>query len=439
MVSKKLLKKAKPSKKAIIQDKVLHGIKKRHAAEQRLKAYGIAAIAISFLFLFMLLSNILSNGYHAFFQTRILLPITFSEKVVLGYGDTIEEKIRRGNFQKIIFNSLQAIFPEVTSRGEKRKLYHLVSKHGSLPLRNTLLKDPSLIGQTQSLWITASSDVDIFIKHHLADQEIKKTGQLSESQVNFIHTLYKQGRITKAFNTNFFTMGDSREPESAGIFGGLIGSILIILCCMAFAFPLGVMTALYLEEFAPKNKLSYLIEVNINNLAAVPSIIFGLLGLAVYIQVAGIPRSSALAGGLTLAMMAVPVIVIATRTALRAIPQSIRDAAVALGASKVQTTFHHVLPLAMPGIMTGTILSVARILGETAPLLMIGMVAFIVDIPDSLFSPSSALPVQVYLWADSPEAGFVEKTSAAIIILLVLLSLFNITAAVIRKRFEVKW
>jgi phosphate transport system permease protein len=225
----------------------------------------------------------------------------------------------------------------------------------------------------------------------------------------------------------------------AGILGSAVGSILVIISCMLLAFPLGTMTAIYLEEFAPKNKLTEFIEININNLAAIPSIIYGLLGLTVYLQFMGVPRSAPLAGGLTLALMALPVIVIATRTSIRAIPQNIRDGALALGASKLQVTLHHVLPLAMPGIMTGTILSIARVMGETAPLIMIGMVAFIVNVPDGFLAPSTAMPVQIYLWSDSAEQGFVEKTSAAIIVLLVMLALINAVAVYLRKKFEVRW
>jgi phosphate transport system permease protein len=439
MVSSKLLKKEKQSKRAVFQSKIAQNVQKRHRSESRLKAYGISAIAVSFLFLFILLWNISSNGYHAFFQTKILVPITYSESAVFGSGDTTLEKLQKGNYQRIIYSGLRGVFTKVKSRRDKRQLYSLVSKHAAYPLRDALLAKPSLVGFTENIWLNASSDVDIFYKRYIGDKKMRKTAKLSQKQLIWVRALYEQGRVKKVFNLDFFTHGDSREPESAGVFGGFVGSIFLVLACMSVAFPLGIMTAIYLEEFAPKNWLSQLIEVNINNLAAVPSIIFGLLGLAIYIQIAGIPRSSSLAGGLTLAMMAMPVVVITTRTALRTIPQSIRDAAVALGASKVQTTFHHVLPLAMPGIMTGTILSISRVLGETAPLLMIGMVAFIVDIPEDFFSPSSALPVQIYLWADSPEAGFVERTSAAIIVLLGLLSLFNAAAAYIRKKFEVKW
>lgn len=431
---KKLKKKAKLKKRVLFQRKVASSVAKRHNAEKRLKAYGIAAILVSFIFLFILLFNVFSKGTNAFVQTRILIPVSFEESLVLGRGETFEQKVQNGKFQRIIRNGLKGLFPDAKSRSERRDLYQIISKHASAPLKDMIIENRSLLNKTENIWLVASSDVDVFLKH-----PEKEAGRASDNQKKWLELLEDQGRIKKTFNTTFFTAGDSREPESAGILGGFIGSVLVVLSCMILAFPLGVMTAIYLEEFAPKNKVTNIIEVNINNLAAVPSIIFGLLGLAVYIQMVGIPRSAALAGGLTLAMMAVPVIVIATRTSLRSIPQSIRDAAIALGASRVQTTFHHVLPLAMPGIMTGAILSIARVMGETAPLIMIGMVAFIVDIPDGLLVPSSALPVQVYLWADSPETGFVEKTSAAIIILLMLLAFFNIIAAYIRKRFEIRW
>ena len=337
----------------------------------------------------------------------------------------------------MVKNALKEAFPEVTGRSDTRKLSAMISDGAGFDLKALVENDPSLIGTTKSLWITASSDVDMYVKH--AMETDKAFSRLNETQKMWLAQLDKQGNIATKWNSNFFSHGDSREPEMAGILGALIGSIFVIISCMLIAFPLGVLTAIYLEEFAPKNWLTETIEVNINNLAAVPSIVFGLLGLTLYIQWIGIPRSAALAGGLTLALMALPVMVIATRTSIRAIPQSIRDGAMALGASRLQTTIHHVLPLAMPGIMTGTILSIARVLGETAPLLMIGMVAFVVDVPTDFLDPSTAMPVQIYLWSDSAEPGFAEKTSAAIMVLLGILIAANMVAVLLRKKFEIKW
>jgi phosphate transport system permease protein len=415
-------------KRKRIYKKIERSVARRRAAETRFKLYGISAIALSFLFLACLLYNIFSNGYTAFIQTQIKLPITFSKQAM-----------EEDNYAKLIKESLQVIFPEVTERRDVMKLKGIISTGADSTLRSLINNHPEYAETTREIWLPASSNVDILIKGRVAVDTAESMRNISDIEISWINHLKEEGAVKKALNTTFLKSGDSREPEQAGILGSLVGSIFVIISCMFVAFPLGVLTAIYLEEFAPKNRLTEFIEVNISNLAAVPSIVYGLLGLAVYLQMFGLPRSAPLAGGLTLALMALPVIVIATRTSIRAIPQSIRDGATALGASKVQTTVHHVLPLAMPGIMTGTILSIARVLGETAPLLMIGMVAFIVDVPKSFLQASSALPVQIYLWADSSEAGFVEKTSAAIIVLLLFLALANAAAVYLRKKFEVRW
>jgi phosphate transport system permease protein len=263
--------------------------------------------------------------------------------------------------------------------------------------------------------------------------------RIKDNQLAWIHDLQEQSRVEKRFNTTFFSAGDSREPELSGIKGAAAGSFFTLLICLAIAFPVGVAAAVYLEEFAPKNRWTDLIEVNINNLAAVPSIVFGLLGLAVFINFFGLPRSVPLVGGLVLALMTLPTIIIASRAALKSVPPSIREAALGIGASPMQTITHHVLPLALPGMLTGTIIGMAQALGETAPLLMIGMVAFIVDIPGSVMDPSAVLPVQIYLWADSPERAFVERTSAAIMVLLAFLISMNLLAVWLRKKFERRW
>jgi len=415
-------------KRKRITNKVTASLKKRRAKETRLKAYGITAISISFLFLATLLINIVGNGYTAFFQTQIKLPIEFSENLV-----------ENDNYRKIIRNSLEEIFPDVEGRRDKKDLGNLISNGSPYVLADYIKENPEYIGKKAELWVPASSVIDMFIKGNISADADESRRKINDKQISWLNKLESSDRIKKAFNTYFFTSGDSRDPEMAGILGSFVGSLLVIISCMIVALPLGVMTAIYLEEFAPKNRLTEFIEVNIKNLAAVPSIVFGLLGLSVYLQLFGVPRSAPLAGGLTLALMALPVIVIATRTSIDAIPQSIRDGAMAVGASKLQTTVHHVLPLAMPGIMTGTILSVARVLGETAPLLMIGMVAFIVDIPQGFLDASTALPVQIYLWSDSPEMGFAEKTSAAIIVLLLFLITANALAVYLRKKFEIRW
>ncbi|MDB2415331.1 phosphate ABC transporter permease PstA [Rickettsiales bacterium] len=419
---KKLMK-----RKRIIK-KVGSSIAKRRAKETRLKIYGMAAISVSFIFLTILLYSIVSNGYTAFFQTQIQLPVNFEESLV-----------KSKNYRKMVRKSLADAFPQVSGRKDKRSLNSLISKGAALKLKQIVSDNKEYIGNKKDIWLPASSDVDMFVKGRISKDTPEHLRKVNNQQIIWIEELQQKGLIREAFNFSFFKNGDSREPEMAGILGSFIGSVFVVISCMLLAFPLGVMTAIYLEEFAPKNKLTEFIEVNISNLAAVPSIVFGLLGLTIYLQFFGIPRSASLAGGLTLALMALPIIVIATRTSIRAIPQSIRDGAIALGASKVQTTIHHVLPLAMPGIMTGTILSISRILGETAPLLMIGMVAFVVDIPKGFLDAATAMPVQIYLWADSPEVGFAEKTSAAIIILLLLLIIANASAVYLRKKFEIRW
>jgi len=415
-------------KRKRIYRKVEGSVARRRSAEKRLKFYGIVAISISFIFLFSLLYNIIGNGYSAFISTEVKLPITFTKKLV-----------DDDNFHKVVKSSLRSSFPDVKSRSDKRKLYAITSKAVPHDIKKIFEQNPEYVDKTIDIWVLASSNVDMLLKGKIDRNRDESERKLSDKQISWISKFEEQGRIRKTFNTRFFTEGDSREPEMAGILGSIVGSVLVILSCMLFAFPLGVMTAIYLEEFAPKNKFTDFIEVNISNLAAVPSIVFGLLGLSVYLQVFGVPRSTPLAGGLTLALMALPIIVIATRTSIRAIPQSIRDGAMALGASKVKTVLHHVLPLAMPGIMTGSILSIARVLGETAPLLMIGLNAFVVDVPEGFLDAATVMPTQIYRWADSPELGFAEKTSAAIIILLLLLIITNALAVYLRKKFEIRW
>jgi phosphate transport system permease protein len=282
----------------------------------------------------------------------------------------------------------------------------------------------------------ADDEIDMVVKGHIDRNLNEALRRVNDRQIAWLDALSGEGRVDLKFNRYFFTAGDSTDPELAGIRGAAVGSFFMLLVTLALSFPLGVATAIYLEEFAARNRWTDIIEVNINNLAAVPSIVFGLLGLSLFINVFGLPRSAPLVGGLVLSLMTLPVIIIAARAALTAVPPSIREAALGVGASKMQTVFHHVLPLAMPGMLTGTIIGMARALGESAPLLMIGMVAFIVDIPASPLDKSTALPVQVYLWAESPERAFVERTSAAILVLLAFLLLMNLTAVLLRRRFE---
>jgi len=412
---------------------------KRERAEKRFRAYGIVAIGIAVAFLASMLLTIFVGGMGAFTSSKIGLDITFNEEVIDPSGARDVSTFRDANYRPLISDALTEIFPEVTGRSEKRDLYKLVSSGAVYQLENMVTENPDLIGTTQRVWLTAGTDANLYLAGKV-DQDVDESlRQLSSVQTDRIDTLKSGGHIKTALNKSFFTNGDSREPEQAGILGALMGSFFSLLVCFVISFPLGVLTAVYLEEFARKNRLTDFIEVNINNLAAVPSIVFGLLGLAIFLNVFNLPRSTPLVGGMVLALMTLPTIIIASRAALRAVPPSVREAAIGLGASKVQTTFHHTVPLAMPGMLTGTIIGMAQALGETAPLLMIGMVAFIVDVPSSVVDTATSLPVQIFLWADNPEIGFREMTSAAIMVLLVFLVLMNLLAVLLRKKLERRW
>jgi phosphate transport system permease protein len=412
---------------------------KRYAAERRFKAYGMTALAFAIGALFLLLWTILSNGATAFVQTHIRLEVHFDPAIVDpdGKGDPVA--FRQANWAAVTRAALQARFPDVSGRLPLRHLDALLSDGAQIELINMVTKDPSLVGQRRDVWLLTSSDVDMIWKGH-SDRDVPESSRrVNDAQLRWLDALAAEGRLEKRFNRRFFTAADSRQPELVGVWGGVVGSFLTLGITLLLAFPMGVAAAIYLEEYAPKNRFTDLIEVNINNLAAVPSIVYGLLGLAVFLQFFGMPRSAPVVGGVVLALMSLPIIIIASRAALRAVPPSIREAALGIGASKMQAIFHHILPLAMPGIMTGTIIALAHALGETAPLLMIGMVAFVVDIPSGPLSPSTVLPVQIFMWADNPERGFVEKTSAAIMTLLVFLLLMNAAAIWLRRKFERRW
>jgi len=406
---------------------------KRYRAERRFRFMGLVAIICSLAFLAILFVTIVAKGYSAFRQSYLLLDIHFEESVL----DV--DNLAIADYNGLVKNSLQTIFPEVTSRKDKKKLYSLVSPGAAYQLQKMVLADTSIIGSTRPVSVPADDDVDMFMKGKIERNVPENERRLDDLQFQWIDRLLETGQLEKRFNITFFTAGDSREPELAGILGAMMGSFYTLLVTLGLSFPIGVSAALYLEEFAPRNRWTDLIEVNINNLAAVPSIVFGLLGLVVFLNFFSLPRSAPLVGGLVLTLMTLPTIIIAGRVSLQSVPPSIREAALGIGASKMQTIFHHVLPLAMPGILTGTIIGMARALGESAPLLMIGMVAFIVDIPQGLLEPSTVLPVQIYLWADSPERAFVERTSAAIIVLLGFLIVMNAAAVFMRNRFERRW
>ncbi len=418
---------------------VVAGLARRHAAEKRFKWYGIGAISLGLLFLALLFVDIVGKGYSAFQQTYIRLDIDFDPAILDPQGEKNSQTLARANYSGLIKQTLRNTFPNVDGRREKRALYKLVSSGAAFQLRDRVLEDTALIGTVQPVWLIADDTVDAFVKGHIDRTLDESDRPFKDNQIEWLEKFMAMGHVEKRFNTILFTNGDSREPELAGIRGALMGSFFTLLITLALSFPIGVATAVYLEEFAPKNRWTDLIEVNINNLAAVPSIVFGLLGLAVFINFFGLPRSAPLVGGLVLTLMTLPTIIIASRAALKSVPPSIREAALGVGASKVQMVLHHVLPLAMPGMLTGSIIGMAQALGETAPLLMIGMVAFIVDIPGSPVDPATVLPVQIFLWADLPERAFVERTSAAIMVLLGFLILMNALAVFLRKKFERRW
>jgi len=377
-------------------------LRKRRSAEKRFQWFGRISIAFGIACVLFLFTDIISKGAGAFTQTYVNVEINFDPEVLDLTQQSTEKEIRAASFGSFVKKSIRAKYPEVTDRRQKRQLYALFTSDMSLILRDMVITDPSLIGQTKSISIVADDDVDTYYKHTYGKNlsEDDKVSRLNDFQEGVVNNLIESGAVERKFNAIFFRGSDSREPELAGIKGAIIGSLLTLLVTLALSFPIAVATAIYLEEFAPKNKITDFIEVNINNLAAVPSVIFGLLGLAVFINF---------------------------------------EAAYGMGASKVQTVLHHVLPLAMPGMLTGTIIGMAQALGETAPLLMIGMVAFIVDTPTGITDPATVLPVQIFLWSDSPERAFVEKTSAAIMVLLTFLICMNSLAVWLRKRLERRW
>ena len=418
---------------------VAAGLKRRYAAERRFRLYGRIAVVLSIVMLGVLLITVVRTGYPAFTQTMIRLDVTLYPQDIDPDGTRNPETLGAANYQKLVREALYDLFPDVTSREDRRELGGMVSPGATYILRDLVLADPTLIGKRLQLLIPLNDDLDQLAKGHIAAGDAEAERRVSDQEIAWFQRLRDRGLIERHFNRTLFTAGDSRSPELAGLWGSLVGSFWTIVLTLAMSFPLAVGAAIYLEEFAPKNRWTDIIEVNINNLAAVPSIVFGLLGLAVFINFLGLPRSVPLVAAMVLALIVLPTIVIASRAALKAVPPSIREAALGVGASKMQTTFHHVVPLALPGMLTGTIIGMAHALGETAPLLMIGMVAFIVDIPGGPLDPATVMPVQIYLWSDAPERAFVERASAAIMVLLGFLIAMNLVAVVLRKRFERKW
>lgn len=415
---------------------VKQGLKQRYAREKRFQLYGRCAVFVGFIFLALLLVDIIIKATPAFSVTEIRLDIKVDRASLdlPSEGRITQTMISAVNFGGVVKKALRDAFPDVSSRKEKKQLYKLVSSGAEFLLLEKLFANPELVDREKmTLWFKADDDVDTFYKLG------KRTSRISDKQAEYIAALAASNHIRTSFNTTLFTASDSREPEQAGIRGALLGSFWTLLVTLMVSLPVGVAAAIYLEEFAPQNKVTDFIEININNLAAVPSIVFGLLGLAVFINFFGMPRSAPLVGGLVLSLMTLPTIIISSRAAIKSVPPSIKEAALGIGASHMQVVFHHTLPLAMPGILTGSIIGMAQALGESAPLLMIGMVAFIVDVPGGIFDSATVLPVQIYLWSDSPERAFTALTAATILVLLGFLTAMNAIAIYLRKRFERRW
>ena len=426
---------AKPVDDAVRVDRMRAGLKRRHARETRFRLYGLLAIGVAVAFLLLLLGRIVEQGHTAFYAHTMTVPV---------YMDParIDRAYPQGtNFELLAAEQQLARFGVVDdAAGSKATAMRgLFSSELKFIAAERIERQPGLIGQTVPVAAPLSDDADLYFKGEISLDTPAEQRRLSNEQIAWLDRMRAEGLVESHFNTALFTKGDSTEPELAGVLGAVIGSALMLLVTAVIAIPLGVGAALYLEEFAPKGRLTNLIEVNINNLAAVPSIIYGLLGLALFINWMHLPRASPLVGGLVLALMALPTIIIATRSSLKAVPPSIREAALAMGASKTQTVFQHTLPLAMPGVMTGSIISMAHALGETAPLLLIGMVSFIPGIPTSIVEPTGALPSLVYIWENASERAFHERTAAAILVLLTFMIIMNAAAIILRRRFERRW
>ena len=414
-------------------------IRRRYAAERRFRLYGVLAIGFAVFMLGFLAITVVAEGYSAFWQTRIAIDVNIAPEKVDPAGTRLPESLSTGDYQAVVRDSLRDLFPEVTSRADRRALSDFLSNAAGDDVKRMVMENPALVGTTQRVEVLASTDIDMLAKGRISSEAAEADRPIKDQAIAWYDKLAADGRIAGSFNVNFFATGDSREPEQAGLGGAMMGTFLTIVTAILLSLPISVAAAIYLEEFAAKNRITDIIEVNINNLAAVPSIVFGLLGLAVLLGFFGLPRGAPLVGGMVLSLMTLPTIIIATRAALKAVPPSIREAAYGVGASKQQVVMHHVLPLAMPGVMTGAIIGTARAMGESAAVLMIGMVAFIVDVPTSITDSSTVLPVQIFLWADAPERGFVERTSAGIMVMLVFLVLMNAAAVVIRRKFERRW
>jgi phosphate transport system permease protein len=426
-------------------------VRRRNAAERRFRLYGLAAVVLALLALVWLLISIFAAGLPAFRQTFVSFPVTLDAAVLdkKGARDPADlAKVTTVGYSKLLSGALtDAIAGAGIDTGDlkPKEIAKLLSEESPATLRDMVLADPNLIGQTIEFDALASGRIDGYYKGRVSMKSAKLDSNISPEQLALADRLKDRGLLRLGFNAGFLTMPDAsdKRPEAAGLGVAIIGSIYMMIVVLVLSLPIGVAASVYLEEFAPRNRWTDLIEVNIANLAAVPSIVYGILGLAIFINFAGLPQSAPIVGGLVLTLMTLPRIIIPTRASLKAVPPSIRDAALGVGASKLQSVFHHVLPLAMPGILTGMIIGLAQALGETAPLLLIGMVAFVRDypggLPDGLFDPAAALPVQVYNWTQRGDPGFVERASGAIIVLLVFLVIMNGVAIFLRRKFERRW
>ncbi|MBU6166183.1 MAG: phosphate ABC transporter permease PstA [Alphaproteobacteria bacterium] len=406
----------------------------RYRGERNFRRMGAAALLIAASFLAFLLFTIVRDGWSGFLRTEARVEVTFTAATLdvdpaAVAGPNGAATLARADYLALMNEAAKGLDPAAGT----------LSDAAWLALRDRLLADPALLGQRVTVWVPVRSTIDLLAKGKYDLSAPADSRGVSDREVEAWRWLEREGRLRTGFNAAFLGNADSTEPELAGIGGAALGSLFTLFITIIIAFPLGVLSAVWLEEFAPRGRLADVIELSINNLAAVPSIIFGLLGLAFFLNFAGLPRSSPLVGGITLALMIMPVIVIAARVAIKAVPPSIRDAALGIGASPIQVVFQHVLPLSLPGIMTGTIIGIARALGETAPLLLIGMRAFVTDVPQGITAPATVLPMQVFLWSDDVQRGFVEKTSAAILVLLVILITMNSLAIYLRNRFERRW
>lgn len=424
-----------PTAKPALRDAVQARLKARHAQEGRFKLYGRLAIVLALSFLAILLGRIVLQGYTTFIDYQMSVPV-YVDPAKVDRAD-----VGGANYDLLVAEAVLAKLGEKDDDlGEtSAKVMELVSNDLGFQLLKQVRANPAVIGKTVILKGPVRADASLYYKGEMKRATTEGDRKLDDRQLAWLDKLRKLGMVSSGFNFGFLTRSDSTEPEQAGVLGAVVGSALMLLVTAALAVPIGVLAACYLEEFAPKNRWTDVIEVNINNLAAVPSIVYGLLGLAVFINWLAVPRSSPLVGGLVMALMALPTVIIATRSALKAVPPSIREAALGIGASKTQTVFHHVLPLAMPGVMTGAILSLAHALGETAPLLMIGMISFVPGVPTGFTSAATVLPVQVFIWENASERAFHERTAAAIMVLLVFMILMNLAAILLRRRFERRW